>query len=132
MQVVNLEQNTCTCGKLEVYKYPCSHVLSACAYLSLNCWQYVHKCYSVIEYSATWASEFYPLPHEAYWPPSPFTRELLPNSELKRTEKGRPRSTRLRNGMDIKEGGKPNRCGICKQSGHNQKTCPSKHRRTTN
>ena len=131
VQVVNLEKETCTCGKWEVFKYPCSHVLSACANLSLNSWQYVHRCYSISEYSATWASEFSPLPHEAYWPESSIP-QLLPNPELKRKASGRPRSTRIRNGMDIKEGKKRNLCGICKNSGHNKKTCPSKPKRLPN
>ncbi|KAI3796028.1 hypothetical protein L1987_38689 [Smallanthus sonchifolius] len=129
VQVVNLEQKTCTCGKWEIFKYPCSHVLSACAKLSLNTWQYVHKCYSIVEYCATWSSEFSPLPHEAYWPNSSSIRELVPNSDLKRDKKGRPRSTRLRNGMDIKERKKTNQCGICKEHGHNRASCPSKPRR---
>nr|KAJ0204158.1 hypothetical protein LSAT_V11C500236490 [Lactuca sativa] len=115
VQVVNLEQKTCTCGKWEVFKYPCSHVLSARATLSLNSWQYIDKCYSIVKYRDTWASEFSPLPHEAYWPQSLF-KELLPNLELLRNKKGRPRSTRLQNGIDIKEGRKANHCGICKQS----------------
>ncbi|CAI9272226.1 unnamed protein product [Lactuca saligna] len=124
VQVVNLEQKTCTCGKWEAFKYPCSHVLSACAKLSLNSWQYVDRCYSIEYYYATWASEFSPLPHEAYSPQSPFN-ELLPNLELLRNKKGRPRSTRLKNGMDIKEGRNVNLCGICRQPGHNRKRCPS-------
>lgn len=70
------------------------------------------------------ASEFSPLPHEVYWPQSLFV-ELLPNLELLRNKKGRPRSTRL---MDIKEGRNAYLCGICKQSGHNRKKCPSKPR----
>ncbi|CAH1427413.1 unnamed protein product [Lactuca virosa] len=127
VQVVNLEQKTCTCGKWEAFKYPCSHVLSACAKLSLNSWQYVDKCYSIVYYCATWASEFSPLPHEAYWPQSPFNA-LLPNLELLRNKKGRPRSTRLKNGMDIKEGRNATLCGICRQPGHNRKRCPSKPR----
>lgn len=53
VQVVNLEKETCTCGKWEINKYPCSHVLSACAFLSLNSWRYVQRYYSIIEYSAT-------------------------------------------------------------------------------
>nr|GEU88505.1 ribonuclease H-like domain-containing protein [Tanacetum cinerariifolium] len=53
------------------------------------------------EYSVTWACEFFPLPHEAYWPYSSIT--LLPNSDLKQKGRGHPRSTRLRNEMDIKE-----------------------------
>ncbi|CAI9297141.1 unnamed protein product [Lactuca saligna] len=127
VQVVNLEQKTCTCGKWEAFKYPCSHVLSACAKLSLNSWQYVDKCYSIVYYCATWASEFSSLPHEAYWPQSPFN-ELLPNLELLRNKKGRPRSTRLKKGMDIKEGRNATLCGICGQSDHNKKRCPSKPR----
>ncbi|GKD60805.1 DNA-binding WRKY transcription factor [Tanacetum coccineum] len=126
VQVVNLEKETCTRGKWEAYKYPCSHVLSACANLSLNSWQYVHKCYSIREYCATWASEFFPLPHEAYWPQPSFVGELLPNSNLKRVKAGHPRSTRIHNGMDIKEREKNNLCGICKKSGHNRKKCPSR------
>lgn len=60
VQVVNLQQKTCTCGKWEVFKYPCSHVLSACAKLSLNSWQYVDKWYSIVKYCDTWSSEFSP------------------------------------------------------------------------
>ncbi|KAJ0886566.1 putative Zinc finger, SWIM-type [Helianthus annuus] len=78
VQVVNLEEKTCTCGKWEIYKYPCSHVLSVCAKLSLNTWQYVHKCYSIVDYCATWSAEFFPLPQEAYWPHSSFVQKLLP------------------------------------------------------
>ncbi|GJT19959.1 DNA-binding WRKY transcription factor [Tanacetum coccineum] len=108
-------------GYFEITQYTwphtCSHVLSACAFLSLNSSQYVQRYYSITNYSATWASEFSPLPHEAYWPTLSIT--LLPNYDLKRKGRGRPRSTRLRNGMDIKEGKKENKCGFCKQSGHN-------------
>nr|XP_043625642.1 uncharacterized protein LOC122597073 [Erigeron canadensis] len=125
IQVVNLELRSCTCGKWDIYKYPCSHVLSACAKLLLNPWQYVHECYSIINYCATWSSEFSPIPHEAYWPQAP-NIALLSNSELKRDKRGRPRSTRLRNGMDIKEGKKSTNCGICGERGHNRATCKSK------
>jgi len=81
VQVINLEEKICTCGKWEIFKYPCSHVLGACAKLSLNSLQYVDRCYLIVEYCATWASEFSPLPHEAYWPQSSST-VLLPNLEL--------------------------------------------------
>ncbi|PWA65579.1 hypothetical protein CTI12_AA332130 [Artemisia annua] len=79
------------------------------------------------EYSATWASQFFPLPHEAYWPQSSIT--LLTSSDLRRKGSGRPRSTRLRNGMDSKEGRRASLCGICKKSGHYQKTYPSRPRK---
>ena len=82
-----------------------------------------------MDYCATWSSEFSPISHEAYWPHGSSNVELLPNSDLKRDKKGRPRSTRLRNGMDIKEGKKTNLCGICREPGHNRARCPSKPRR---
>ena len=34
------------------------YLLSACAKLSLNSWQYVDRCYSIVTYCDTWASEF--------------------------------------------------------------------------
>nr|KAJ0189856.1 hypothetical protein LSAT_V11C800389420 [Lactuca sativa] len=57
-QVVDLEKKTYTCGKWKIYKYPCSHVLSTCAFLSLNTSQYIQQFYSIFEYLATWAPEF--------------------------------------------------------------------------
>nr|KAJ0208800.1 hypothetical protein LSAT_V11C400177020 [Lactuca sativa] len=107
VQVVDLEKKSCTYGKWEAYKYPCSHVLSACAYLSLN---------------------IFSVPHESYWPKTTI-QGMFPISELKRKEKGRYRSTRLRNGMNIKEGKKNNLCGICRQPVHYQNTCPSRSRK---
>ena len=40
-QIVNLEKGTCSCGKWEINKYTCSHVLSVRGNLSLNSWQHV-------------------------------------------------------------------------------------------
>ncbi|KAK1414603.1 hypothetical protein QVD17_30350 [Tagetes erecta] len=53
----------------------------------------------------------------------------LYNIKTHKHYEGRPRSTRLRNGMDIKERKKFNLCGICKRPGHNRATCLSKPRR---
>nr|GEV46036.1 DNA-binding WRKY [Tanacetum cinerariifolium] len=100
-QVLNLEKQTCTCVR---------NMFKGTTQLQTT--------------RLLWASEFSPFPHEAYWPKLSIT--LLPNSDLKRKRRGRPRSTRLQNGMDIKEGKKENKCGFCKQSGHNKKRCPSK------
>ncbi|GKB53398.1 hypothetical protein Tco_0904151 [Tanacetum coccineum] len=95
----------------------------------INVCQYVNTCYSIREYCATWTSEFFPLPHEAYWLQSSFVGELLPNSNLKWVKSGHPRSTRIHNGIDIKEGKKKNLCGICQKGGHNRETYQSKPQR---
>ena len=130
VQIVNLEKGSCSCGKWEINKYPCSHVLSVCGNLSLNSWQYVQNYYSIEEYCMTWAPQFFPLHHEEYWPETMFN--LIPDYSLKRSEKGRPRSTRLRNEMDIKEGRTLIRCGICRVQGHDRRKCPSKPRKVSN
>ena len=48
---------------------------------------------------------------------------VVPDPSTKR-EKGRPRSTRIRNKMDASVMRPRNTCGICEFSGHNKETCP--------
>ena len=119
-----MEKGTCSCGKWEINKYPCSHVLCVCGNLSLNSWQHVQKYYSIKKYCMTWASQFFPLHHEAYWPE--LALKLIPNHNLKRSEKGQPHSIRLRNETDIKEGRTTICYGICKTQGRDRRKCPSK------
>ena len=38
--------------------------------------------------------------------------------------KGRPRSSRIRNEIDLKEPSVKIRCGLCKIEGHNRRNCP--------
>ena len=57
-----------------------------------------------------------------YWPKLSFT-EVHPNANLLR-EHGRPKTSRIHNEMDWREAGTKVRCGICKGSGHNKRTCP--------
>ena len=46
---------------------------------------------------------------------------------MKRVSGGRPKSTRLHNEMDVREGKNSVTCGLCKQSGHNRRSCPNKN-----
>ena len=41
-------------------------------------------------------------------------------------DKGRPRSLRIRNEMDLEEPSVKIRCGLCKIEGHNHRNCPKK------
>ena len=122
-----MEKGTCSCGKWEINKYLCSHVLSVCGNFSLKSWQHVQKYYSIDEYCMTWTFQFFPLHHEVYWLKP--TLKLILDHSLKRLEKGQSRFTRLRNEMDIKEGRTLIRCGICKTQGHDRRKCPSRPRK---
>ena len=42
---------------------------------------------------------------------------------MKRMGSGRPKSTRLHNEMDVREGKTTITCGLCKQLGHNRRSC---------
>ena len=45
---------------------------------------------------------------------------------MKRLTSGRPKSSRLHNEMDARETRTPQTCGLYKQSGHNQRSCPNR------
>ncbi|MED6137163.1 hypothetical protein PIB30_062490 [Stylosanthes scabra] len=58
--------------------------------------------------------EFPPILDEQYWPPwhgSP----MRPNPSMRRKKRGRPVSTRIRNGMNIVERAEPKKCGLCRE-----------------
>ena len=102
--------------------------MAACQYISLDYTAHVQNWYFITTYQMTWAPLFHPIPDQAYWPPAD-EMILVPSDSMKRTSKGRPKSTRLHNEMDIREGRGTVRCSNCKQEGHNKTTCPNK--RTT-
>ena len=123
-QIVNLKENKCSCNKWQSFGIPCSHVLAVCAHARIDSWQYVDRYFTMDTYARCYAPQFFPIPHKSYWPEPNFPI-LHPNPTLLR-EKGRPRSSRIRNEMDWKEPSVKIRCGICKQEGHNRLKCPTK------
>ncbi|KAJ9675204.1 hypothetical protein PVL29_024234 [Vitis rotundifolia] len=91
IQIVKLKEKTCTCNKWQSFSIPCSHVLA----------QFVDKHYRMDVYGCCYTPQFNPIPHQAYWPEPNFPI-VHPNPTLVR-DKGRPRSTRIRNEMDWRE-----------------------------
>ena len=65
---------------------------------------------------------FHPIFNEDEWPfydgPT-----IVPPESMKRIGSGRLKSTRLHNEMDVREGKATITCGLCKQSGHNRRSC---------
>ena len=72
------------------------------------------------------ASLFYPIFDEDEWPLYDGPTIVAPES-MKRQVSGRPKSTRLHNEMDIREGKTKIKCGLCKQQGHNRRSCKSRN-----
>lgn len=123
VQLVDLVSRICTCQKPQLYGHYCSHMLAACRHLSMDPHQYVAMWYNLATYLQTWQSTFRPIPDPAYWPACQ-RPTLLPDPTMRRSAKGRPRSTRLHNEMDVREGRGTVRCGKCREPGHNRRHCP--------
>uniref|UniRef100_A0A2N9GDJ9 Transposase MuDR plant domain-containing protein n=1 Tax=Fagus sylvatica TaxID=28930 RepID=A0A2N9GDJ9_FAGSY len=75
------------------------------------------------EQLACYSRPFEPVKDELYWEPIEGPT-LRPDPTMAR-QKGRPKSTRIRNEMDWRESQPKPRCGICQVEGHNRRTCPN-------
>uniref|UniRef100_A0A2N9FH42 SWIM-type domain-containing protein n=1 Tax=Fagus sylvatica TaxID=28930 RepID=A0A2N9FH42_FAGSY len=122
--VVKLGDRTCSCGKWQAYHIPCSHVIAACASQHINVYQFIDPFYSLTEMLASYQPHFEPMKDAPYWEEDPNFPMLRPDPRLLR-QRGRPKSTRIRNEMDWRENQHKQSCGLCNQEGHNRKKCPN-------
>ena len=116
---------SCTCRKTLLLGFPCSHILAACHCRSIDFRQFVQGYYTTHAYLSTWAPLFYPIFDELKWPQynGPI---IVPLDSMKCLTFGRPKSSRLHNEMDARKTRTPQTCGLCKQLGHNRRSCPNK------
>ncbi|KAK9292008.1 hypothetical protein L1049_019961 [Liquidambar formosana] len=127
-QTVKLNIPTCTCGKLEIFKIPCSHIFAAAAHVEITWLPFVTSEYKMEVYMRVWDTKFEPIKHPDYWPEYK-GRTLLPlSTRLRPPKRGRPESTRIRNEMDVSRQRATKHCTNCKQPGHDRRTCPQRAR----
>ena len=123
---LNLHEKKCTCGKTLIYGFPCSHIIAVCQHRCVDFRLFVQGHYTTQSYYDTWASLFHPIFNEDEWPfydgPT-----IIPPESMKRIGSGRPKSTRLHNEMDVREGKTTITCGLCKQPGHNRRFCKNRN-----
>ena len=108
---LNLHDKICTSGKTLIYGFPCSHIITACQHRCVDFWFFVQGYYTTQSYYDTWASLFHPIFIEDEWPLYDGSR-IIPPESMKRIGSGRPKSTRLHNKMDIREGKTTITCGL--------------------
>ena len=131
---VSLVDRTCTCEKWEANKIPCSHLIAVCAKYNHDATEFMDRFYRVEEWYHSYEPIFQPLKDRLEWPKPQERRIVMSNPRLIR-EKGRPKSTRIRNEMDGDdrelptslwiENGPKSKCGLCHQEGHNRRRCPT-------
>ncbi|XP_038713402.1 uncharacterized protein LOC120007272 [Tripterygium wilfordii] len=109
-----------TCNMWFLYHRPCSHVFATCSAMKIGYAYLMESYFTLTAYESTYGPSFYPIPNERQWPEYHGPR-IIPDPNLRRSKKGHPKSTRLTNKMDMREGGSRYNCSICGQSGHNKK-----------
>ena len=117
----------CTCNKPKLHHIPCSHVFAACKNMGGNdAAHYISSYFTVEALRNTWTPKLhsfnigvkYKEIEGPTWVPYPLAR---------RTEPGRPRGDRLLGDMDASQAIENlQRCRICKQTGYDHRTCPSR------
>ena len=131
---------TCTCGKWEANKIPCSHLIAVCAKYNHDATEFMDHFYCVEERYHSYEPIFQPLKDRLEWSEPQERRIVMLNPRLI-CEKGRPKSTRIHNEMDDNdrelptslwvENGPKSKCGLCHQEGHNHRRCPTRNVEST-
>ncbi|KAL5134188.1 hypothetical protein HKD37_03G007395 [Glycine soja] len=126
---VNLNDRHCQCGRYSALHYPCSHIIAACGYVSMNYYQYIDVVYTNEHILKAYSAQWWPLGNEAAIPPSDDAWTLIPDPTTIRA-KGRPKSTRIRNEMDwVEPSEHRTKCSRCGAEGHNRRRCPMQSER---
>ncbi|KAL5180790.1 hypothetical protein HKD37_01G001850 [Glycine soja] len=126
---VNLNGRHCQCGRYSALHYPCSHIIAACGYVSMNYYQYIDVVYTNEHILKAYSAQWWPLGNEAAIPPSDDAWTLIPDPTTIRA-KGRPKSTRIRNEMDwVEPSEHRTKCSRCGAEGHNRRRCPMQSER---
>ena len=122
---VMLQSQTCDCGEYQAKHLPCSHVMAACKSINVDPMNYVPSLFTLDNILHVYENSFGLLPHELRWQEYE-GHEWVPDPRKKRSAKGRPVSNRIPTEMDEHlERNTSKKCGLCRQQGHNRKSCPN-------
>ncbi|KAH1205229.1 hypothetical protein GmHk_16G045980 [Glycine max] len=76
---VNLNDHYCQCGRYFALHYPCSHIIAACGYVSMNYYQYIDVVYTNEHILKAYSAQWWPLGNEAAIPHSDEAWTLIPD-----------------------------------------------------
>jgi hypothetical protein len=122
--IIDMQQRFCECGDFQIEKYPCRHAVACCQHGGVNWRVYVDKVYTIDEIIKVYSTNFLPIGHRDNWPVFNGPR-IEPDPTKLRDGKGRPKSTRFLNMMDLPQLRRQKKCGKCGQPGHRCNKCPN-------
>ena len=126
----------CSCRRWELTGMPCKHAVAAINDMGNNGMEvglpeaWVHNCYWLRTWEKVYNFKIHPLDGPGYWPKHNAPITLLPPKY--HTQIGRPPKKRKKSAIEVEEMvkgvklsrvGKTTRCGLCKELGHNKRTC---------
>jgi hypothetical protein len=113
----------CSCQKPRCFHLPCSHVLAAVAMCNSDPNIYVSPYYLKGTIQSTWAFEVYRIATFGTFTATRNPPMYIPDPRTMRVKKGRRKTRRIRNDMDVSEAGRKVRCSKCNEEGHTYKKC---------
>ncbi|XP_058076457.1 uncharacterized protein LOC131225050 [Magnolia sinica] len=119
---VKLSSLSCTCREFDMKGYPCLHALSSCINYNLPHYSYCSPFYTMQNYLSTYNESVYPVRDMSEWEITDGFKEYCVKIKPpgQKRPSGRPKKLRI---PSRGEESKTLKCGRCKQSGHNRRTC---------
>ncbi|CAN1185210.1 hypothetical protein LINPERHAP2_LOCUS37420 [Linum perenne] len=132
--VVDMRNNTCSCGYFTLSGIPCTHAVAAIGFLRLKVEDHVHELYKTERVALAYGYGIPALVGRQAWPIASGLHVLPP--QCKRMA-GRPKKARRKEPAELQ--GRPRRsgtgrrldgrgmamhCRTCGQEGHNMRNCP--------
>ncbi|KAD6119519.1 hypothetical protein E3N88_10790 [Mikania micrantha] len=112
---VEYRKKTCTCGKWQIYRFPCSHAIAVCHWRGEEPHEIVNNRFHTSTYRAQYSGHFYPLTHCAHWREPGW--KIRGDTSRITVSRGRRRARRIHNEMDTHyaEERRPRLCGLCRE-----------------
>ena len=120
---ISLSEKKCDCEKWANLHFPCSHVMKVTERMGALARNFVSEHFTTENFVTTYSGSFSPIGHEAYWPSPSF---IMRSNEFYRRP-NRSRTTRIHNEMDRDTATYGRACGLCKQTGHDRRRCPTRN-----
>ena len=124
--VVNTEGRTCLCKEWDITGIPCRHAAICISHRREPLETYYHPCFTKQSYFMVYSDFIHSILNMSMWSPLEVTPSTVLPPPLRRLP-GRPKKNRRR---EPDEGASKSqrrsstlRCAICKQCGHNKRTC---------
>ncbi|KAD5507576.1 hypothetical protein E3N88_15279 [Mikania micrantha] len=121
---VEFKEKTCSCGKWQIYRFPCSHAIAVCHHLRESPRTTADPRFFTETYRAQYNNQYFPVSHKEDWLYAGW--RIIGDPSKITILRGRRRARRMHNEMDASyaEERTGRRCSGCKRTGHRINSCP--------